>query len=248
MLAFSDIIDFLLRLISDETAPRGVRPGPAGVAGSRPASRASPARTSATRACSSPTPARCPPRTTAPGSSYPDGDDPVREIGYTTQHYVADERRPRRQRHDDLSLVPRQTPSSPSTTATRCSSSRSPTTTSRSPTTGQINRAREPGQLTSTDRSRHPTTTSRSTRTTRSTPTTTSGRDPGQRRQRRRRGHRHRRDRRCRLDAELRPPPSRPPSWTRASSTPTLGGLRGRLRARRRRRTGRGTGRRPRRR
>ena len=25
------------------------------------------------------------------GSSYPDGDDPVREIGYTTQHYVADE-------------------------------------------------------------------------------------------------------------------------------------------------------------
>ena len=71
MLAFSDIIDFLLRLMGDETTQRAVRPGPAGHAGSRPAWRASPRRTSATRACSSPTPVRSPPRTTAPGCSVP---------------------------------------------------------------------------------------------------------------------------------------------------------------------------------
>ena len=64
MVAFSDIIDFLLRLMSDETARADFEQDPQGSLG-RLAWRASGPRTSATRACIWPTPAPCTPPTTA---------------------------------------------------------------------------------------------------------------------------------------------------------------------------------------
>jgi hypothetical protein len=107
VLAFSDIIDFLLRILDDDEAraefeqdPQGTleRAGLEGVSAQdiRDA-RLQLADSGAVHATDD-----------GSGSSYPDGDDPVREIGYTTQHYVADENVD----HDaagnaDLSLVDR---------------------------------------------------------------------------------------------------------------------------------------------
>ena len=90
MLAFSDIIDFLLRILGDDEAraefeqdPQGTldRAGLEGVTGQdiRDA-RLQLADSGAVHATDD-----------GSGSSYPDGDDPVREIGYTTRHYAADE-------------------------------------------------------------------------------------------------------------------------------------------------------------
>ena len=90
MLAFADIIDFLLRLLSDEAAqaqfeqdPQGTleQAGLEGVTGQdiRDA-RLQLADSGAVSATDD-----------GSGSSYPDGDDPVREIGYTTRHYAVDE-------------------------------------------------------------------------------------------------------------------------------------------------------------
>jgi len=90
VLAFTDIIDFLLRILGDEEAraefdqdPQGTleRAGLEGVSAQdiRDA-RLQLADSGAVHATDD-----------GAGSSYPDGDDPVREIGYTTQHYAADD-------------------------------------------------------------------------------------------------------------------------------------------------------------
>ncbi len=89
MPAFSDIIDFLLRLLSDDAAraefdedPQGTLEA-AGLGGVTAQdirdARLQLADSGAVSATDD-----------GAGSSYPDGDDPVREIGYTTRHYVAD--------------------------------------------------------------------------------------------------------------------------------------------------------------
>jgi hypothetical protein len=89
VLAFSDIIDFLLRLVRDDDArtqfdrdPQGTlaRAGLDGVTGQdiRDA-RLQLADSGAVSA------------TDGHHASYPAGNDPVREIGYTTAHYTADE-------------------------------------------------------------------------------------------------------------------------------------------------------------
>ena len=92
MVAFSDIIDFLLTLLTDDDGPGGVRPEPAGHrwqdAGLEGVTAADIRDARLQLADSGAVTATDDGR----GSSYPDGDDPVREIGYTTQHYVADER------------------------------------------------------------------------------------------------------------------------------------------------------------
>ena len=90
MVAFADIIDFLLRLLTDEQARAEFDENPqqslqdAGLEGVTAAdirdARLQLADSGAVTATDD-----------GRGSSYPDGDDPVREIGYTTQHYVADE-------------------------------------------------------------------------------------------------------------------------------------------------------------
>ena len=90
MLAFSDIIDFLLKLLGDEAAraefeqdPQGTleQAGLEGVTAQdiRDA-RLQLADSGAVSAVDD-----------GYGSSYPDGDDPVREIGYTAAHYSADD-------------------------------------------------------------------------------------------------------------------------------------------------------------
>ena len=107
MVAFSDIIDFLLNLLSDETARAEFDQDPqgsleqAGLEGVTAADiRDARLQLADSGAVSATDDGR--------GSSYPDGDDPVREIGYTTQHYVADERVVHDDGgHDDLSLVTR---------------------------------------------------------------------------------------------------------------------------------------------
>ena len=96
MLAFSDIIDFLLRLMSDEAAQAQFEQDPQGTleqAGLEGVTaqdirdaRLQLADSGAVSATDD-----------GSGSSYPDGDDPVREIGYTTRHYAVDED----VRHDD---------------------------------------------------------------------------------------------------------------------------------------------------
>jgi hypothetical protein len=105
VVAFADVIDFLLRLLTDENAqaefdrdPQGTL-AEAGLEGVTAADiRDARLQLADSGAVSATDDGR--------GSSYPDGDDPVREIGYTTQHYVADERAVH---HDggqgDLSLV-----------------------------------------------------------------------------------------------------------------------------------------------
>jgi len=107
VVAFSDIIDFLLNLLSDETARAEFDQDPqgsleqAGLEGVTAADiRDARLQLADSGAVSATDDGR--------GSSYPDGDDPVREIGYTTQHYVADERVVHDDGgHDDLSLVTR---------------------------------------------------------------------------------------------------------------------------------------------
>jgi hypothetical protein len=91
VVAFSDIIDFLLTLLTDDAARAEFDENPqqslqdAGLEGVTAAdirdARLQLADSGAVTATDD-----------GRGSSYPDGDDPVREIGYTTQHYVADER------------------------------------------------------------------------------------------------------------------------------------------------------------
>ena len=107
MVAFSDIIDFLLNLLSDETARAEFDQDPQGSleqAGLEGVSAADIRDARLQLADSGAVSATDDGR----GSSYPDGDDPVREIGYTTQHYVADERVVHDDGgHDDLSLVTR---------------------------------------------------------------------------------------------------------------------------------------------
>ncbi len=87
MLSISELIDFLMSLLRDPEAQAAVRAGPTGhPGGERPRGRQRP-RTSATRACCWPTAERC--GTPAPARTVPrHDDDPVREINYTTQHYV----------------------------------------------------------------------------------------------------------------------------------------------------------------
>ena len=90
MVAFADIIDFLLTLLTDDAARAEFDENPqqalqdAGLEGVTAAdirdARLQLADSGAVTATDD-----------GRGSSYPDGDDPVREIGYTTQHYVADE-------------------------------------------------------------------------------------------------------------------------------------------------------------
>ena len=89
MVAFADVIDFLLRLLTDENAqaefdrdPQGTL-AQAGLEGVTAADiRDARLQLADSGAVSATDDGR--------GSSY-GGDDPVREIGYTTQHYVADE-------------------------------------------------------------------------------------------------------------------------------------------------------------
>ena len=90
MVAFSDIIDFLVRLLTDDAARAQFEQDPQGSleqAGLEGVSaqdirdaRLQLADSGAVSAVDD-----------GGDSDYPDGDDPVREIGYTTQHYVADE-------------------------------------------------------------------------------------------------------------------------------------------------------------
>ena len=105
MVAFSDIIDFLLTLLTDDAARAEFDENPqqalqdAGLEGVTAAdirdARLQLADSGAVTATDD-----------GRGSSYPDGDDPVREIGYTTQHYVADETVVHDDAgHGDLSLV-----------------------------------------------------------------------------------------------------------------------------------------------
>ena len=105
MVAFADIIDFLLTLLTDDAARAEFDENPqqalqdAGLEGVTAAdirdARLQLADSGAVTATDD-----------GRGSSYPDGDDPVREIGYTTQHYVADETVVHDDAgHGDLSLV-----------------------------------------------------------------------------------------------------------------------------------------------
>ncbi len=90
MVAFSDIIDFLLRLLGDDAARAEFEEDPqatlaaAGLEGVSAQdirdARLQLADSGAVSATDD-----------GAGSSYPDGDDPVREIDYTTRHYVPDE-------------------------------------------------------------------------------------------------------------------------------------------------------------
>ena len=98
MVAFADIIDFLLTLLTDEEAAAEFDKDPNGAlrdAGLEGVSAADIRDARLQLADSGAISATDDGR----GSAHPDGDDPVREIGYTTQHYVADE--------NDLSLVER---------------------------------------------------------------------------------------------------------------------------------------------
>ena len=133
MVAFSDIIDFLLTLLSDETAraefdknPQAAL-GKAGLEGVTAQdirdARLQLADSGAVHATDD-----------GARSASPHGDDPVREIGHTTPHYAA--RASTTRGPGDLNTATR---SSRSTTATRCSSSRSPTTTSRSTDDHSVN-------------------------------------------------------------------------------------------------------------
>jgi hypothetical protein len=110
VVAFSDIIDFLLNLLSDETARAEFDQDPqgsleqAGLEGVTAAdirdARLQLADSGAVSATDDGS------ASSHTGSSYPDGDDPIREIGYTTQHYVADEQVTYDDSgHADLSLV-----------------------------------------------------------------------------------------------------------------------------------------------
>jgi len=107
VVAFADIIDFLLTLLTDDAARAEFDENPqqalqdAGLEGVTAAdirdARLQLADSGAVTATDD-----------GRGSSYPDGDDPVREIGYTTQHYVADENVVRDDAGNaDLSLVDR---------------------------------------------------------------------------------------------------------------------------------------------
>jgi hypothetical protein len=90
VVAFADIIDFLLTLLTDEDAQAEFDKDPQGAladAGLEGVSAADIRDARLQLADSGAISATDDGR----GSSYPDGDDPVREIGYTTQHYVADE-------------------------------------------------------------------------------------------------------------------------------------------------------------
>jgi hypothetical protein len=90
VVAFADIIDFLLTLLTDEEAQAEFDKDPQGAladAGLEGVSAADIRDARLQLADSGAISATDDGR----GSSYPDGDDPVREIGYTTQHYVADE-------------------------------------------------------------------------------------------------------------------------------------------------------------
>ncbi len=90
MVAFSDIIDFLLRLLGDDAARAEFEEDPqatlaaAGLEGVSAQdirdARLQLADSGAVSATDD-----------GAGSSYPDGDDPVREIDYTTRHYAADD-------------------------------------------------------------------------------------------------------------------------------------------------------------
>ena len=112
MVAFADIIDFLLTLLTDEEAQAEFDKDPQGTLAAAGLEGVSVADIRDARlqladsgAISATDDGR--------GSSYPDGDDPVREIGYTTQHYVADEHASYNNTshhdggHGDLSLVAR---------------------------------------------------------------------------------------------------------------------------------------------
>jgi hypothetical protein len=107
VVAFADVIDFLLRLLTDEDAQAQFDKDPegtlaqAGLDGVTAADiRDARLQLADSGAVSATDDGR--------DSSHPDGDDPVREIGYTTQHYVADERAVHHDGgHDDLSLVTR---------------------------------------------------------------------------------------------------------------------------------------------
>ena len=107
MVAFADIIDFLLTLLTDEEAAAEFDKDPNGAlrdAGLEGVSAADIRDARLQLADSGAISATDDGR----GSSYPDGDDPVREIGYTTQHYVADENVVHDEGgHADLSLVER---------------------------------------------------------------------------------------------------------------------------------------------
>lgn len=106
MVAFADIIDFLLTLLTDENAQAEFDKDPEGTlarAGLEGVSAADIRDARLQLADSGVISASDDGR----GSSY-GGDDPVREIGYTTQHYVADEDVVRHDGgHGDLSLVNR---------------------------------------------------------------------------------------------------------------------------------------------
>jgi hypothetical protein len=90
VVAFSDIIDFLLRLLGDDAARAEFEEDPqatlaaAGLEGVSAQdirdARLQLADSGAVSATDD-----------GAGSSYPDGDDPVREIDYTTRHYAADD-------------------------------------------------------------------------------------------------------------------------------------------------------------
>ena len=107
MVAFADIIDFLLTLLTDEEAQAQFDKDPQGTlaaAGLEGVSAADIRDARLQLADSGAISATDDGR----GSSYADGDDPVREIGYTTQHYVADENVVQHDGgHADLSLVER---------------------------------------------------------------------------------------------------------------------------------------------
>ncbi len=95
MVAFADIIDFLLTLLTDDAARAEFDENPqqtlqdAGLEGVTAADIRDARLQLADSGAVTATDDRS--ASSGGGSSYPDGDDPVHEIGYTTRHYVADE-------------------------------------------------------------------------------------------------------------------------------------------------------------
>ena len=105
MVAFADIIDFLLRLLEDEDARAAFEQDPQGALADAGLDGVTAADIRDARLQLADSGAICA-TDDGRGSSYPEGDDPVREIGYTTQHYVADEQVTYDDAgHADLSLV-----------------------------------------------------------------------------------------------------------------------------------------------
>jgi hypothetical protein len=94
VLAFSDIIDFLLRLLSDDAARAEFDEDPQGTleAAGLGGVTAQDIRDARLQLADSGAVSTSDDGAASAGPSHPDGDDPVvREIGYTTRHYVADE-------------------------------------------------------------------------------------------------------------------------------------------------------------